>query len=126
MIRRTACLVSRSQDAWRNQAIEKHLMDTLPEDTAVLFLWQDACAVLLGRGQSAAEACAPEQLARRKGQLARRLSGGGGLYIGRRTGRVRRDNRVGTERRNCARGRPLIKKPQRRIRAARGLEWTDL
>ena len=39
---------------------------------------------------------------------------------------VRRDNRVGTERRNCARGRPLIKKPQRRIRAARGLEWTDL
>ncbi len=81
MIRRTACLVSRSQDAWRNQAIEKHLMDTLPEDTAVLFLWQDACAVLLGRGQSAAEACAPEQLARRKGQLARRLSGGGGLYM---------------------------------------------
>lgn len=79
MIRRTACLVSRSMDAWRNQAMEKHLMDTLPEDTALLFLWQAKQAVLLGRGQSARESCRLEEL--KGGQLARRLSGGGGMYV---------------------------------------------
>ena len=42
MIRRTACLIARSSDPFRNQAIEKHLMDTLPEDTAILYLWQNA------------------------------------------------------------------------------------
>lgn len=78
MIRRTACLVSRSMDIWRNQAMEKHLMDTLPEDTALLFLWQSGQAVLLGRGQSARQDIVPEALG--SAQLARRLSGGGGLY----------------------------------------------
>lgn len=81
MIQRTACLVSRSLDAWRNQAVEKHLMDTLPEDTAVLFLWQNQRSVWLGRGEDAGEACHLEELTRQKGQLARRLSGGGALYL---------------------------------------------
>lgn len=79
MIRRTACLISRSMDAWRNQAMEKHLMDTLPEDTALLFLWQSGQTVLLGRGQSARESCHLEELT--GGQLARRISGGGGMYV---------------------------------------------
>ena len=52
MIRRTACLIARGSDPMRNQAIEKHLMDTLPEDTAILYLWQNAPAVMLGRAQN--------------------------------------------------------------------------
>ena len=33
MIRRTACLIALGGEPYRNLAIEKHLMDTLPEDT---------------------------------------------------------------------------------------------
>ena len=44
MIRRTACLIALGGEPYRNLAIEKHLMDTLPEDTAILYLWQnDRC-----------------------------------------------------------------------------------
>ena len=51
MIRRTACLIARSNDPYRNQALEKHLMDTLPENTAILFMWQNRASVMLGRAQ---------------------------------------------------------------------------
>ena len=37
MIRRTACLIARESDPFRNQAIEKHLMDTLTGETKELF-----------------------------------------------------------------------------------------
>ena len=53
MIRRTACLIARQDDPYRNQAIEKQLMDTLPEDTAILYLWQNHRAITIGRAQDA-------------------------------------------------------------------------
>jgi len=76
MIQRTACLIARGTEPYTNQAIEKHLMDTLPEETAILYLWQNRHTILMGRGQDPREVCA-EFFA---GSTARRLSGGGAVY----------------------------------------------
>lgn len=80
MIRRTACLIARTSDPYRNQTIEKHLMDTLPEDTAILFLWQNALTVMLGRAQNPHYECPVDDLSRKGGFIGRRLSGGGAMY----------------------------------------------
>ena len=80
MIRRTACLIARENDLLRNLAIEKHLMDTLPEETAILYLWQNRRAILLGRNQDPWSECAVGAFLSSGGQIARRLSGGGTVY----------------------------------------------
>lgn len=76
MIRRTACLIAHGLDPYRNQALEKQLMDTLPEETAILYLWQNRHTILIGRGQDPREVCAETF----GGKVARRLSGGGAVY----------------------------------------------
>lgn len=80
MIRRTACLIARDSDPFRNQALEKHLMDTLPEDTAILFLCQNAPTVMLGRAQNPWYECPVDDFVAKGGYIARRLSGGGAMY----------------------------------------------
>ena len=80
MIRRTACLIARDDDLYRNLAIEKHLMDTLPEDTAILFLWQNRQAVVIGCNQDPWTECAVGAFLSAGGQLSRRFSGGGTQY----------------------------------------------
>lgn len=80
MIRRTACLIARGSDPFRNQAIEKHLMDTLPEDTAILYLWQNTPTVMLGRAQNPWYECTVDDFTLKGGSIARRLSGGGTMY----------------------------------------------
>ena len=80
MIRRTACLIARGDDLYRNLAIEKHLMDTLPEDTAILYLWQNRHAVVVGRNQDPWTECAVGAFLSADGQLSRRFSGGGTQY----------------------------------------------
>lgn len=80
MIRRTACLIARGSDPFRNQAIEKHLMDTLPEDTAILYLWQNAPTVMLGRAQNPWYESPVDDFLAKGGCIARRLSGGGAMY----------------------------------------------
>lgn len=80
MIRRTACLIARDSDPFRNQALEKHLMDTLPEDTAILYLWQNRPAVMLGRAQNPWYECPVDDFIQKGGSIGRRLSGGGAMY----------------------------------------------
>ena len=80
MIRRTACLIARDSDPFRNQALEKHLMDTLPEDTAILYLWQNRPAVMLGRAQHPWYECPVDDFLAKGGCIGRRLSGGGAMY----------------------------------------------
>lgn len=80
MIRRTACLIARGQDPYRNLAIEKHLMDTLPEETAILYLWQSRQTVMLGRRQNPWYECPVDRFTMAGGLVARRLSGGGVMY----------------------------------------------
>jgi len=80
MIRRTACLIARSSDPYRNQALEKHLMDTLPENTAILLMWQNRTTVMLGRAQNPWYECPVDDFTAKEGCIARRLSGGGAMY----------------------------------------------
>lgn len=80
MIRRTACLIARERDPYRNLAIEKHLMDTLPEETAILYLWQNHQTVALGRMQNPWHVCPVDSFTLSGGLVARRLSGGGAMY----------------------------------------------
>lgn len=81
MIRRTACLIARELEPCRNLAIEKHLMDTLPEDTAILYLWRNERAILVGRGQNLREECRADAFLSENGRLARRMSGGGTAWL---------------------------------------------
>ncbi|NLO84482.1 MAG: lipoate--protein ligase [Clostridiales bacterium] len=80
MIRRTACLIARGTDPYRNLAIEKHLMDTLPEDTAILYLWQNQHTIVIGRNQNPWSELKVDEFLENGGTIARRLSGGGAVY----------------------------------------------
>jgi len=80
MIKRTACLIARELNPFHNLAVEKHLMDTLPKETAILYLWQNQHTIMIGRNQNPWYECMVEEFLESGGKIARRLSGGGAVY----------------------------------------------
>lgn len=80
MIRQTSCIIARTSDPCRNLAIEKHLMDTLPEGTAILFLYRSENAITIGRNQNPWYECDVEPFLECGGIITRRLTGGGTFY----------------------------------------------
>ena len=71
---------SHSMDVYRNLAIEEYLMDHVTGHGPVLFLWQSACAVVLGKNQNPWCECRLDRMRADGVPLARRISGGGTVY----------------------------------------------
>jgi lipoate-protein ligase A len=78
----TSCkiLLTECTDPKKNLTMEEALLLSLPENTAILFLWQNAHTVVIGSGQNAWRECDVQKLHDEGGTLVRRSSGGGAVY----------------------------------------------
>ena len=67
-------------DPYRNLATEWVLTRTLQGQTAILYLWQNAHTIVVGRNQDVLMECRASEFRKDGGKIARRMSGGGAVY----------------------------------------------
>lgn len=65
---------------YRNQAIEKYLLETCKKGEMILYLWANDNTVFIGKNQNAYTECRISSLVSDDGYVARRFTGGGAVY----------------------------------------------
>lgn len=80
MVKRIKILRAEGLYPYRNQAIEKFLLDSCGQGEIVLYLWANDKTVFLGKNQNAYTECRLQKLYEDGGYAARRFTGGGAVY----------------------------------------------
>lgn len=73
-------VINKSHDPWLNLALEEYLLENVSEYENILFLWQNANTIVIGKNQNPWRECRTGLLESEEGKLARRSSGGGAVY----------------------------------------------
>lgn len=74
------CIETENTDPWVNLAMEEHLTFREAEGQVILFLWQNAHTVVIGKNQDPWTQCRIETMKEEGCRLTRRSSGGGAVY----------------------------------------------
>ena len=73
-------LKQKEKDPYRNLALEEMLVDSLNENEIIVYLWQNAHTIVIGKHQDVYAECKVDEFIATGGRIARRNSGGGAVY----------------------------------------------